>query len=175
MIITNKVSHPYCQRNVSLQTTVKVKVTVHLKNKTKRTVEEHNRILTEMVKEMKDRKIPVHKEIKEIHKATKSPVKKEEVSLPEKMEMTKIIKETDKANKTETKKDKKDKELKVVKKTKATKTVKVKTAKVLQIKDLTDINLSVLTANLFRKVVKEVREVKDQLIGTTFLMKKRRI
>ena len=130
---------------------------------------------SELVKEMKDRKIPVHKEIKEIHKATKSPVKKEEVSLPEKMEMTKIIKETDKANKTETKKDKKVKELKAVKKTKATKTVKAKTAKVLQIKDLTDINLSVLTANLFRKVVKEVKEVKDQLIGTTFLMKKRRI
>ena len=69
----------------------------------------------------------------------------------------------------------KDKELKVGKKAKAIKTVKVKTAKVLQIKDLTDINLSVLTANLFRKVVKEVREAKDQLIGMTFLMKKRRI
>ena len=172
-----------------------VKTTVHIKNKTKtkKTVEEHNKILTDITKVETVGTIPILREIKETPKVIKNPVKKEEVNT-EKREMTKTVKVTDKANRTETKKDKKDKELKAVKKTKATKTVKAKTAEGHQTKNLIDTNHSDLTVNLYRRVDKEVKadkevkevkgvkadkadkEVKeDLLIGTTFLMKKRRI
>ena len=180
MIITNKGLHPSYQRNVSLPTTVEDKIIVHLKSKDKRTIEEHNKILTDITKVATVGTIPILREIKEILKATKSPVKKEEVN-PEKKEMTKTVKVTDKANRTETKKVREAKNRKKVKKTK---TVKAKTAEVLQTKNLTDTNRLDLTVNLYRRVDKEVKEVKavkeekvvkDLLIGTTFPMKKKRI
>ena len=150
-----------------------VKTTVHIKNKTKtkKTVEEHNKILTDITKVETVGTIPILREIKETPKVIKNPVKKEEVN-PEKKEMTKTVKVTDKANRTETKKVREAKNRKKVKKTK---TVKAKTAEVLQTKNLTDTNRLDLTANLYRRAVKEEKVVKDLLIGTTFPMKKKRI